>query len=139
MINQNEIKSTALRNLNMYFENINFQSNGKNIKDVPKGVNIGFREIHEYEEDKIFIKLYCRVEKKDKFELNLCLVGSFLVGKDFPTDKLLPNAIAIMFPYLRSQVTLMTTQPNITPVTIPPININSFLKRQEEEFNKNKN
>ena len=137
MINQNEIKSTALRNLNMYFENINFQSNGKNIKDVPKGINIGFREIHEYEEDKIFIKLYCRVEKKDKFELNLCLVGSFLVGKDFPTDKLLPNAIAIMFPYLRSQVTLMTTQPNITPVTIPPININSFLKRQEEEFNKN--
>ena len=136
MINQNEIKSTALRNLNMYFENINFQSNGKNIKDVPKGVNIGFREIHEYEEDKIFIKLYCRVEKKDKFELNLCLVGSFLVGKDFPTDKLLPNAIAIMFPYLRSQVTIMTTQPNATPVVIPPININSFLKRQNEKINK---
>jgi preprotein translocase subunit SecB len=42
-----------------------------------------------------------------------------------------------MFPYLRSQVTLMTTQPNITPVIIPPININSFLKRQQEEFNKN--
>lgn len=69
--------------------------------------------------------------------MNLCLVGSFLVGEDFPTDKLLPNAIAIMFPYLRSQVTLMTTQPNITPVIIPPININSFLKRQQEEFNKN--
>lgn len=137
MINQNEIKSTALRNLNMYFENINFQSNGKNIKDVQKGVNIGFREIHEYEENKISIKLYCRVEKKDNFELNLCLVGSFLVGEDFPTDKLLPNAIAIMFPYLRSQVTLMTTQPNITPVIIPPININSFLKRQQKEFNKN--
>lgn len=40
-----------------------------------------------------------------------------------------------MFPYLRSQITLMTTQPNIAPVVIPPININSFLKKQEEVFN----
>ena len=135
MINQNEIKSTALRNLNMYFEDIYFQSNGKNIKDVPKGVNIGFKEIHKYEENKISIKLYCKVEKENSFELNLCLVGIFLVGEDFPTDKLLPNTIAIMFPYLRSQVTLMTTQPNIAPVVIPPININSFLKKLEEVFN----
>ena len=96
MVNQNGIKSTALRLLNMYFENIHFQSNDKNIKDVQKGTNIGFREIHEYEENKISIKLYCKVEKTDNFELNLCLVGSFLVGKDFPTDKLLPNENALL-------------------------------------------
>ena len=93
-------------------------------------------DFHKYEENKIFIKLYCKVEKKDSFELNLCLVGIFIVGKDFPVSKLLPNAIAIMFPYLRSQVTIMTTQPNATPVVIPPININSFLKRQNEKINK---
>ena len=130
IVNQNEVKSTALENINMYFENISFQSSGKNIKDNTNEIDVG------YEENKIFIKLYCKVEKKDSFELNLCLVGIFIVGKDFPVSKLLPNAIAIMFPYLRSQVTIMTTQPNATPVVIPPININSFLKRQNEKINK---
>ena len=33
IVNQNEVKSTALENINMYFENISFQSSGKNIKD----------------------------------------------------------------------------------------------------------
>lgn len=135
MTNQNEVKSTALRYVNMYFENINFQNNGKNIQNAKSEIEVGFRETHEYKENKISIKLYCKVEKKHSFELNLCLVGIFLVGKDFLTNKLLPNAIAIMFPYLRSQITLMTTQPNIAPVVIPPININSFLKKQEEVFN----
>ena len=135
IVNQNEVKSTALENINMYFENISFQSSGKNIKDNTNEIDVGFKENHKYEENKISIKLYCKVEKENSFELNLCLVGIFLVGEDFPTDKLLPNTIAIMFPYLRSQVTLMTTQPNIAPVVIPPININSFLKKQEEVFN----
>ena len=136
IVNQNEVKSTALENINMYFENISFQSSGKNIKDNTNEIDVGFKENHKYEENKIFIKLYCKVEKKDSFELNLCLVGIFIVGKDFPVSKLLPNAIAIMFPDLRSQVTIMTTQPNATPVVIPPININSFLKRQNEKINK---
>lgn len=96
IVNQNEVKSTALKNINMYFENISFQSSGKNIKDNTNEIDVGFKENHKYEENKIFIKLYCKVEKKDSFELNLCLVGIFIVGKDFPVSKLLPNAIAIM-------------------------------------------
>lgn len=41
------------------------------------------------------------------------------------------NTVAILFPYLRSQVTLMTAQPNIEPVVIPAININALLKNME--------
>ena len=36
MTNQNEVKSTVLRYVNMYFENINFQNNGKNIQKCKK-------------------------------------------------------------------------------------------------------
>ncbi len=40
------------------------------------------------------------------------------------------NTVAIMFPFIRSQVTLLTTQPGMTPIVLPPIqqnlsNINS--------------
>lgn len=64
IVNQNEVKSTALENINMYFENISFQSIDKNIKDNTNEIDVGFKENHKYEENKIFIKLYCKVEKK---------------------------------------------------------------------------
>lgn len=32
------------------------------------------------------------------------------------------NTVAIMFPFIRSQVTLMTSQPGMTPIVLPPIN-----------------
>lgn len=36
------------------------------------------------------------------------------------------NTVAIMFPFIRSQVTLLTTQPGMTPVVLPPINTTKF-------------
>lgn len=132
MINQKDIQSNALINLNMYFENIFFQNTGKIIENNIHDIEIGFNEIHDYKDKQITIKLFCTVKKNKYFSLNLCLVGIFLVGDNYPTDRLLPNAIAIMFPYLRSQVTIMTSQLNTVPVVIPAININSFLKKQNE-------
>ena len=41
------------------------------------------------------------------------------------------NTVAILFPYLRSQVTRMTAQPDIEPFVIPAININALLKNME--------
>ncbi|HBG11062.1 MAG TPA: preprotein translocase subunit SecB [Clostridium sp.] len=32
------------------------------------------------------------------------------------------NTVAIMFPFIRSQVSLLTTQPGIMPIILPPIN-----------------
>jgi cysteine sulfinate desulfinase/cysteine desulfurase-like protein len=36
------------------------------------------------------------------------------------------NTVAIMFPFIRSQVTLLTTQPGMTPIVLPPINTTKF-------------
>ncbi|MBQ1916307.1 MAG: protein-export chaperone SecB [Lachnospiraceae bacterium] len=38
------------------------------------------------------------------------------------------NAIAIIFPYVRSYITSLTTQPGMEPIVIPPINVLSLLK-----------
>lgn len=40
------------------------------------------------------------------------------------------NTIAIMFPFVRSQISLLTTQPGMMPVVLPPINTAKF---DEEE------
>lgn len=36
------------------------------------------------------------------------------------------NTVAIMFPFIRSQVSLLTTQPGMSPIVLPPINTAKF-------------
>jgi len=65
----------------------------------------------------------------EMFDLNVEVVGVFGVSeKDF--EQLKPNAVAIMFPFLRSQISLLTTQPDMIPVVLPAININKLLKTE---------
>ena len=33
------------------------------------------------------------------------------------------NAVAILFPYVRSQITLLTSQPEVDSIVLPPVNI----------------
>ncbi|MCI8731573.1 MAG: preprotein translocase subunit SecB [Lachnospiraceae bacterium] len=37
------------------------------------------------------------------------------------------NTVAIMFPFIRSQVTLLTTQPGMAPIVLPPINTQKYV------------
>ena len=52
------------------------------------------------------------------------------------------NAVAIVFPYLRSQISLLTAQPEVKPVIIPPMNIAQMvedtLKAQSESLSNEK-
>ena len=39
--------------------------------------------------------------------------------------------MAILLPYLRAQITIMTSQPDVEPVVLPAININALLKNKD--------
>jgi len=43
------------------------------------------------------------------------------------------NTAAIMFPYIRSQISLLTTQPDFPPVVLPPMNIDALIEGQNKE------
>ena len=94
---------------------------------------IGFKTDHRIEGRTIAIKLFCRIDIEDIFDLELCLVGKFEAGGNIESERVLPNAIAIMFPYLRAQVSLMTAQPNIPTINLKPVNINALLERQSNK------
>ena len=75
--------------------------------------------IHEYH-----VILQTSIKKSD-ISLNVIAEADF----DFnsPTtlneEKIIKqNAVAIMFPFIRSQITLMTSQPGMTPIVLPTIN-----------------
>ena len=64
------------------------------------------------------------------FEMSISLEGKFnIVCEDALMKERLKknNTISILFPYIRSEVTLLTSQPEMTPVIIPPINILSLI------------
>ena len=64
------------------------------------------------------------------FEMSVSLEGKFnIICEDALMKERLKknNTISILFPYIRSEVTLLTSQPEMTPVIIPPININKLI------------
>ena len=65
--------------------------------------------------------------QKDAVVINVSLVGEFIVSADennFDILRLIKeNGVAILFPYLRSELTLLTTQPGFQPIVLPAVNI----------------
>jgi len=82
---------------------------------------------HKISEDEINIKLkYSAKSKKEDIVIDVELQGNFVVSgiEDKKTKEYLlhVNSLAIMFPYLRSQVSIATTQPGFIPIQIPIVN-----------------
>ena len=73
------------------------------------------------------VELECNIDIPEIASVQVKLAAEFKTD-DMPVEKMLKNALAIMFPYLRSQVTLITTQPNFKPIILPVVNINQLVK-----------
>lgn len=118
---------------NLYFKKIIFERNG-NAKSEEQP-HIGFnQEISELGDEVYEIKLSVHIEKEEEYIIKVELVGEFSISDDLSgkASLLKNNTAAIMFPYLRSQLTLLTAQPNMAPIVIPPININHLLNQNDK-------
>lgn len=74
-------------------------------------------------------------DDEETTSLEIVVSGIFELKADLSLDQkeviIAKNTMAILFPYLRSQVTLLTAQPDIEPVVLPIININALLQNME--------
>lgn len=124
------IKSSesVLKLKRIYFNELNFSR-----KDVEKNNIDVFVERKQFTNSEYEITLNLIISNnEEKYQVNVSIVGIFEfsedldeVTKDIIVEK---NTISILFPYLRSQVTLLTSQPDIKPMIIPPLNINNLIK-----------
>lgn len=48
-------------------------------------------------------------------------------------DMLEKNTIAIMFPYIRSYISIITTQPGMPPIVLPAMNIIAMINDQKDK------
>lgn len=77
-------------------------------------------------------------QKAEEYRLNITLTGFFSFDNSedgeieigIKNDLIEKNAVAIIMPYLRSQISLLTAQPNVECVVLPPFNINNMLSTE---------
>lgn len=86
------------------------------------------KQIQQVAEHTYNVSLRLTAQKKD-FELLVVAEATFVFeGDDYSMEENVVhnNTVAIMYPYVRSQVTLMTSQPGMTPIVLPPINTSNL-------------
>lgn len=99
------------------------------------------RNISTYEDPTHFrVALTANIWSKNEksIKLTVTLVGFFTCDCEdeaIKTNLVNNNTIAILFPYLRSQISLVTTQPDIPPITLPPMNIVAMFQEAEQQNN----
>ena len=113
---------SSLQMKDFYFSRFSFVRD-KVIKDGELNVdlqkNIISKGDHEYN-----IILTTTIEKDD-MSIELVAEAQFLYeSDDYSREESIinTNTVAIMFPFIRSQVTLLTSQPGMIPIILPAIN-----------------
>ncbi|MBE6638897.1 MAG: preprotein translocase subunit SecB [Ruminococcaceae bacterium] len=88
------------------------------------------KEINELENGDYSVVLTLTIHKENN-DLNVRVVAAAMFSMDSDDVELIrsimeTNTVAIMFPFIRSQVSLLTTQPGMIPIVLPPINTAKF-------------
>lgn len=128
-ININKDAQSTLTLKSICIDKFNFNRLGVQRAGAELNVKFLAQDLYNQEKEELTINLISNLKCDEMFDLNIEVVGVFGVSeKDF--EQLKPNAVAIMFPFLRSQISLLTTQPDMIPVVLPAININKLLKTE---------
>jgi preprotein translocase subunit SecB len=133
-MDMNQHKS-VFKLLDLHFETLRFQKTG----DATTGdLRINFnREFQQDAGGNYIVRLRLDGGVDEIFSVALSMVGVFQFAPQEGAPKaeqvMKVNAVSILFPYLRSQLTLLTTQPGIAPVVLPPINVVSLLEDLEKQ------
>lgn len=120
----------------LVYDKIEFERKGfKNDKKLKFKIQI---QIGVGDENEYKVTLIFEGDKEGEYHFLVSLSGFFRIdNKDALEDKRIEdlinkNAVAILMPYLRSEVTLLTAQPETDSVVLPPFNINKMMDKKGE-------
>ncbi|MDE6566488.1 MAG: protein-export chaperone SecB [Lachnospiraceae bacterium] len=121
----------------LVFDKIEFQRHGFS-KEYELEITMEANVSQKEDQDVYKVVLILKGEKREEYSLEISLVGFFSFDSDIDIDektkKILvsKNTISIMMPYIRSEVSLLTAQPGVESVVLPPMNINKMMEDQSE-------
>lgn len=84
------------------------------------------------------VTLILKGDKKEEYTFEISLTGFFTFDEDADLDDatknelITKNTVAILMPYMRSQVSLLTAQPDMECVVLPAFNINNIINGESK-------
>lgn len=124
---------SALKLIKLVFDKIEFKRLGfQNESEVTYGIRSNISQ--KQGTDIYRITLVLNGNKPDEYTFEISLTGFFAIEdcpnitQELKNDLVSKNAIAILMPYLRSEASLLTAQPGMECVVLPPFNINKMLE-----------
>lgn len=80
------------------------------------------------------VSLTVEAEKEDEYNVSAQVTGYCEIDDDcsMKDDIIKKNTVAILFPYIRAELTLLTAQPETTPIMLPAMNINALIDEAVE-------
>jgi preprotein translocase subunit SecB len=127
---------SKLRFKNYIVKNVNFEYN-EDFKDDSAKLDIEIDRNIEYIKNEmivtLMVDLFSRTEKKYPFKMNVEVKGFFQIENNDENINFEPNAIAILYPYVRAIVSTYTSNANVMPLILPPVNVNKLLEEKEKE------
>ena len=117
----------------LVFDKIEFKRLGfKNDKEIELRIRSNISQ--KQGADIYRITLVLNGDKPEEYYFEISLTGFFAIEdcpditQELKDDLVSKNAVAILMPYLRSEVSLLTAQPGMECVVLPAFNINKMLE-----------
>jgi preprotein translocase subunit SecB len=127
-MNENYFSEMKLQKV--VFEELSFKRQGFKNDSLP-AVTISVKTSVNESNDLYKVSLTANVIKEYEYELLVTILGLFTFGEigDLSEEYLLNNnGVAILMPYVRSQLSLLTAQPETESLVLPVFNIQNMMK-----------
>lgn len=121
----------ALKLNALVFDEIVFkrlEMHSENELEVTFSISIG-TNIAKTDEKKVSVRI--SGEKRDEYTFEIQASGFFSYEGNASDTIIQQNAVAIVMPYIRSEVSILTAQPGVEPVVLPPFNIVEMMKESK--------
>ncbi len=135
-MNKNKDIRSILQLEQLVFEHIEFDRLGLKKNEEELSLDFSTSIYGDDDSDYFKVTLMANGLKDREYKFEIKITGYFyfsqdneneLLDKDVKKEIITKNTIAILMPYLRSQISLLTSQPNVEPVVLPPFNITKML------------
>ena len=121
------------------FDDLSFHRFGFESNDRSVSTELGIaKHVKKLSNGYYRVSVKATVTRKEEYEASVqisgfCYIDESLENKD---ELLNANAVSILFAYVRSQLTLLTAQPGMSPVVLPVMNVAEMIKNGEKPSTK---
>jgi len=135
----NEVSSAVLEMKSMRIKRCSFEIKAESVTDTELQLTVNREIFDSTDSSDSLVSLTATITNKlSEFEVIVVCEGIFSVNAaveeaSVRSALIKKNAVAILFPYIRSQITLLTTVPGFSPIVLPVINISAVLEKIEKD------